>query len=78
MPATLVLEPLSELDPEEGSGASVCCWLDGIVTTTVVPGAMLVDTAALSIVGAAVVDDDESAVFDADEELELEPEPEPL
>lgn len=77
MPATLVLDPLLELAPEEGSGASVCCWLDGMVTTTVVPGAMLVETAALSVVGAGVVDDDGDPVADADadaeEELELEP-----
>lgn len=76
MPATLVLDPLSELAPEEGSGASVCCWLDGMVTTTVVPGAMLVETAALSV-GAGVVADDGELVLDAeadaDEELELEP-----
>jgi hypothetical protein len=72
MPATLVLDPPSDLALGEASGASVCCWLDGIVTTMVVPGAMLVDTAALSA-GAEVIDDDEAVVLDAAAlELELE------
>jgi hypothetical protein len=72
MPATLVLEPPPDLGSADASGASVCCWLDGMVTTIVVPGAMLVDTAALCDDGGEVVDDPE-LVVDGDElELELE------
>ena len=71
IPATLVPEPPSDMALGAASGASVCCWIDGIVTTIVVPGAMLVDTAALSS-GAAVTEDDaEVAVFDGTA-LELE------
>jgi hypothetical protein len=65
MPATLVLDPPSDLALGEASGASVCCWLDGIVTTIVVPGAMLVDTAALSAGAEVIDDDDEAVVLDA-------------
>lgn len=69
MPATLGEEPpLSDSAELEGSGASVCCWLEGMVTTTVVPGATLVEIAADS--GAAVVDDEAAVVDDDDEELE--------
>jgi hypothetical protein len=59
IPATFVLEPPSDLLPVAPSGDWVCCSLDGIVTTTVVPGAMLVETAppvgAFVVEGAAVV-----------------------
>jgi len=72
IPATLVLDPPLDLAVADASGASVCCWLDGIVTTIVVPGAMLVDTAALSASGAAVVDDDDELVVVEGEALELE------
>lgn len=65
MPATFVLEPPPELFPLEASGDSVCCWLDGMVTTTVVPGAMLVDTAAPVLEGGSVVAGDD-VVLDAD------------
>lgn len=71
MPATLVLDPPSDFALEEASGASVCCWLDGIVTTMVVPGAMLVDTAGLSS-GAAVIEDDAAEVVLDEAALELE------
>ena len=68
IPATFVLEPPSDLLPLAASGDSVCCWLDGMVTTTVVPGAMLVETAAP--LGAFVVEG-EAVVLDA-AALELE------
>jgi len=75
IPATFVPDPPLDFSAVASSGEPVCCWLDGMVTTTVVPGAILVETAALA--GASVVAGADVVLeADADAELELDSSPE--